>query len=573
MKKVYLTAAIVAAISTSFVACTNEMDEGLNAPVSSVAEGQSGKVLFSINTGKNVVYTRAAMADEAIKKISVLLFDARGNLLPGVKRDYTDTDLVGGNQLGVTIPSDQMNKTGLKAYLLANVDPAILEGVNTEAQVSELVATTLPTQITEAGIPMASGAIAINTNNVTIQAPALMKRAMSVLYVQVKSGIALDETREVQAGDFTYTVKKVRLDQGYLTKDGVVEGTETPEATWTPANTSSNNAELLGYMYQSEGFEIEITPNNAKLGTASRTVVVATDKASKRNKKYLLNVTPLVGTEGKVDFTVTVEAWDAEGGEFEVDWTERFTVSSSLPEGITYSQENGFEVNNMYKVMELADNTGINYGPMTNLLEVSSGVQLNATLKDLIVDEVGLKIEGGELKTTSWDVPLLNDTQGSLVFSTEKAGVFTNHEIPFTVTGCLVRPNPKFNFSWASAKYPNTWWKTFAGRIEIRNLQVLQDNTADQPLDKVFQLADGYKIVAISANETFTQSTSELYDADLTTRIGVQYDVALLGLSTPQIRFTMRKSIPSGYARFYVKIEKIDSGERIVRAMIVRFRN
>lgn len=84
MKKICVTTAI-ATISTAFVSCTNK----LGSPASSaVVEEQTEKVVFNVNTDKNVSLTKSIIAESLVIKIpSVFFFDTTGNYVPGVKQN------------------------------------------------------------------------------------------------------------------------------------------------------------------------------------------------------------------------------------------------------------------------------------------------------------------------------------------------------------------------------------------------------------------------------------------------------------------------------------------------------
>lgn len=362
MKKIYLTAAIVAAMSTVFMSCSNELDVPAGT---AVVEGQTGQIVFNVKTGKSVSFTRNGTSeDQVINKLSVFIFNTQGNRVQGVKQDYEGTDITDG-KLAVSLPADLMNKTGLKAYVVANVTP---QSYQTEAELIEVVTSTPMDKVSDWGIPMASAPMQLDTTSPTVSLEASMKRTMSSLFVKVgaveHNGIAIN------AGDFTYKVKNVRVAGGYMFKDEVCTGEVTAEATWTPkANT--NGEELLGYMYQTDGFEVEITPSVDKpeLGSASRTVVVAADKATKRNKKYVLNVLPKVTESGTIEFSVSILDWDATDGNFNVDWSEQVTVAEQYTEPSAYNFDNGV----------LNINTNIIYNkdlPISSFITLSNNVQL-----------------------------------------------------------------------------------------------------------------------------------------------------------------------------------------------------
>lgn len=433
MKKIYLTAAIVAAMSTSFVACTNELD----VPVeTTVAEGQTGRIVFSVRTGTRgggIEPGGVVAEDQKLERLSVYIFDAAGVPVQGFKGEYTKADLTDG-KLAVSLPSDLMSKTGLKAYLLANVGYAVF---GSEAVFLNITIPRLLSEVPDKGIPMVSGPISLDTSTPIIAAEAVMKRTLSSLLVKVNavehSGVT------VNAGDFTYKVKNVRTDKGYMFKDEVVSGEVTTEATWTPkANT--NVEEMLGYMYQSDGFEVEITPSVDKpeLGSTSRTVVVSADKAKFRNKKYVLNVLPTVSGTGTIDFTVTVEDWDATDGNFDVDWNDRFAVKTTgLPATVTYdAASKGIKIDGSI-IPNVFAYTGLSCSA-TELLDLTE----NTTLR-----KVEERLKGGVEVTENvnlilGDIPV-GTTLGYLDFITNNNGVLAKQEVLTTLVG----PKAKFKYN------------------------------------------------------------------------------------------------------------------------------
>lgn len=440
MKKVYLTAAIVAAMSATFVACTNELDVSVET---SVAQGQEGRIVFNVNTGKSVSFTRSTAADAAIKKLSVFVFDAGGSSVPGVTRDY-EASVITGGKLSVALPADLMNQTGLKAYLVANV--TFGEAVfATEADFEAWVTTASTTAVTTDGIPMSSPAIVFNTTATSLQAEAQMKRAMSSLYVKVSApaseeapveGSTPEEgtpSAEITARDFTYRVMELRLDKGYLNKDEVCEGEAAPDALWTPEG-DTNEEELLGYMYQSNGFKVMVIPNNPKLGTQPRTVIVNAAKAKQRNRKYVLNVTPTVTEGGEKDFTVTVQDWDASDGSYDVDWMERFAVKATgLPAKVTLGSGKGLVIEHGM-IASYAT-------PEALTVDIADCISLAANTTLVKVEPQGAASSfETSANTTSITVPAVGaDGTGKLVLTTDNNGVRAAQNLSVTVKNGMVK--------------------------------------------------------------------------------------------------------------------------------------
>ncbi|EXY10525.1 hypothetical protein M104_4980, partial [Bacteroides fragilis str. 1007-1-F len=80
-----------------------------------------------------------------------------------------------------------------------------------------------------------------------------------------------------------------------------------------------------GYFYQSKAFQVEVVSQSAG---QSRTIEIPLEKAQTRNKKYVLKIHPKPASEGKGEFTVTVEAW--EETETDVDF-DKLSIKKDLP--------------------------------------------------------------------------------------------------------------------------------------------------------------------------------------------------------------------------------------------------
>ena len=282
-----------------FVSCTNE-ELVPNEPDGPVLN--QGRVVFNVNTGKSMVCTRASKEDEqAIRSLGVFIVKPDGNLAEGVTRFY-ESQVLTGNKLAVSIPVDIMETPGVKAYLVANgPNKAQCDGLKTEQEVLGLVATTKPEEISTKGIPMASGAISLNFTGGIATVDANMKRVMSTLCAKVikSKGVV------VGPSDFTFKVHGVSGKEGYCFKD---ECKDTGvEQVWNSTSKSQDEEVSLGYFYQSKKFQVEVISQST---AQSRTVEIPLEKAQTRNKKYVLKIHPKPISEGKGEFTVTVEAWE-----------------------------------------------------------------------------------------------------------------------------------------------------------------------------------------------------------------------------------------------------------------------
>ena len=317
MQKISSIIAVMASFLMFFASCTNEelIPHEPDGPVLN-----QGRVVFNVNTGKSVVYTRASKEDEqAIRSMGVFIVKPDGNLAEGVTRFYEAKDLA-DKKLAVSIPVDIMETSGIKAYLVANgPDKAQCDGVKTEQEVLGMVATTNPEEVSTKGLPMACGAISLNFTGGIATVDANMKRVMSTLCAKVikSKGVV------VGPSDFTFKVNGVSGKEGYCFKD---ECKDTGiEQVWNSTSKSQEEEVSLGYFYQSKAFQIEVVSQSTGL---SRTVEIPLEKAQTRNRKYILKIHPKPVSEGKGEFKVTVEDW--EEAEADVDF-DKLSIKKDLP--------------------------------------------------------------------------------------------------------------------------------------------------------------------------------------------------------------------------------------------------
>ena len=300
MQKSCCIISLMAMFLMFFISCTNE--ELLpNEPDRPVLN--QGRVVFNVNTGKNMVYTRASADDEqAIRSLGVFIVKPDGNLAEGITRFYEAKALT-DKKLAVSIPVDIMETPGIKAYLVANgPDKTQCDGLKTEQELLDLAVAIKPEEIGTKGIPMASGAISLNFTGGIATVDANMKRVMSTLCAKVvkSKGVV------VGPSDFTFKVHGVSLKEGYCFKD---ECKDTGvDQVWNSTSKSQDEEVSLGYFYQSKAFQVEVVSQSAG---QSHTIEIPLEKAQTRNKKYVLKIHPKPASEGKGEFTVTVEAWDA----------------------------------------------------------------------------------------------------------------------------------------------------------------------------------------------------------------------------------------------------------------------
>ena len=303
MQKISSFTTVMVAFLIFLSSCTNE--ELLpHEPVCA-----QGRIVFNVNTGKNVVCTRASEEDEqAIRSLGVFIVKPNGNLAEGVTRFYEAKNMT-DKKLAVSIPVDIMETAGIIAYLLANgPDKTQCDQVKTEKEILDLVTTTKPEEISTKGIPMASGAISLDFTGGIATVDANMKRVMSTLCAKVVKSKGVT----VGPNDFIFKVHAVSCKEGYCFKDKC-EDTGVDQV-WSSTSEVLDEVVSLGYFYQSKAFQVEVV---SKSTGQSRCIEIPLEKAQMRNKKYVLKIHPKPTSEG--EFNVTVEIWEAIETDIEFD--------------------------------------------------------------------------------------------------------------------------------------------------------------------------------------------------------------------------------------------------------------
>ena len=410
-----------------FASCTNEelIPHEPDGPVLN-----QGRVVFNVNTGKSVVYTRASKEDEqAIRSMGVFIVKPDGNLAEGVTRFYEAKDLA-DKKLAVSIPVDIMETSGIKAYLVANgPDKAQCDGVKTEQEVLGMVATTNPEEVSTKGIPMACGAISLNFTGGIATVDANMKRVMSTLCATVikSKGVI------VGPDDFTFKVHGISGKEGYCFKD---ECKDTGvDQVWSSTSKTPGEEVSLGYFYQSKGFQVEVV---SKSTGQSRTVEISPEKAQVRNKKYILKIHPKPVSEGKGEFKVTVEDWAQEDPDV---YFEKLSIKKDLPADKFKIQNDGIRLltNNYHET---------DFGSPKDWFVLKEGTEIVSVKLEGTMDEqkrgVNLNDKGIVCAT-----PELNQTElsGKIIVTVEdKNGIITHEDYIIHIEPTYLWWNN--NYSW-----------------------------------------------------------------------------------------------------------------------------
>lgn len=490
MKKNYLMAMALASMVVGGASCTKEV---LETPDSAVVKGQTGKVVFRLDTGGSASFTRATLseAETKITSLSVHLFKADGTPLTGYKQDYTGTDISDG-KLNVTIPTNLMEEKDVKAYLVANVP--VGESVTTETALKDFVSTIQAGDLSGGVIPMASPPVNLNLSSPVAEVPVSMKRAMSVILVKVGEGA------DFTAEEFTYKLKDVRTDKGYLFKDMVVDGGSGSNLT-----LDAKAGGLLGYIYQSPAFTIEVAPKNGtSLGsTGTRIVQVQASSAMKRNKKYVLTLLPKKAKESdpsSTGFTIEFEEWDSTDT-FDVEWDTRVTLKKKLSANL-YEVEG----NNLRLLPEGAIGSAgtTDYGTPKSWLETLGDVEITKVTMPSLLEESGAGIPAptdGASFQANWEsyTPNLNDITGTLIVATTKDKQESESEFDVTLEGQYI--TWKKSVSTKYGEIPALQSDAKGRAMDLVQLYRYTEPSIKYNLVDIFTLAEGWKIQDIRAKK------------------------------------------------------------------------
>lgn len=490
MKKNYLMAMALASMVVGGASCTKEV---LETPDSAVVKGQTGKVVFRLDTGGSASFTRATLseAETKITSLSVHLFKADGTPLTGYKQDYTGTDISDG-KLNVTIPTNLMEEKDVKAYLVANVP--VGESVTTETALKDFVSTIQAGDLSGGVIPMASPPVNLNLSSPVAEVPVSMKRAMSVILVKVGEGA------DFTAEEFTYKLKDVRTDKGYLFKDMVVDGGSGSNLT-----LDAKAGGLLGYIYQSPAFTIEVAPKNGtSLGsTGTRIVQVQASSAMKRNKKYVLTLLPKKAKESdpsSTGFTIKFEEWDSTDT-FDVEWDTRVTLKKKLSANL-YEVEG----NNLRLLPEGAIGSAgtTDYGTPKSWLETLGDVEITKVTMPSLLEESGAGIPAptdGASFQANWEsyTPNLNDITGTLIVATTKDKQESESEFDVTLEGQYI--TWKKSVSTKYGEIPALQSDAKGRAMDLVQLYRYTEPSIKYNLVDIFTLAEGWKIQDIRAKK------------------------------------------------------------------------
>ena len=429
MQKISSISALIAVFLMFFASCTNE-ELIPNEPDRPVLN--QGRVVFNVNTGKSTVYTRASEEDEqAIRSLGVFIVKPDGNLAEGITRFY-EAEALTDKKLAVSIPVDIMETPGIKAYLVANgPDKTQCDGLKTEQELLDLAAVIKPEEIGTKGIPMASGAISLNFTGGIATVDANMKRVMSTLCAKVvkSKGVV------VGPSDFTFKVHGVSLKEGYCFKD---ECKDTGvDQVWNSTSKSQDEEVSLGYFYQSKAFQVEVVSQSAG---QSRTIEIPLEKAQTRNKKYVLNIHPKPASEGKGEFTVTVEAW--EETEADVDF-DKLSIKKDLPADKFEIQNDGIRLltNNYHETDFGSPKDWFVLKEGTEIVNVKFEGTIDGEKRGVNLNEKGIACATSRLNQT--------DLSGKIIVTMkDKNGIITQEDCAIYVSHAYAQWKPNYVYDF-----------------------------------------------------------------------------------------------------------------------------
>ena len=429
MQKISSISALIAVFLMFFASCTNE-ELIPNEPDRPVLN--QGRVVLNVNTGKSTVYTRASVDDEqAIRSLGVFIVKPDGNLAEGITRFY-EAEALTDKKLAVSIPVDIMETPGIKAYLVANgPDKTQCDGLKTEQELLDLAAVIKPEEIGTKGIPMASGAISLNFTGGIATVDANMKRVMSTLCAKVvkSKGVV------VGPSDFTFKVHGVSLKEGYCFKD---ECKDTGvDQVWNSTSKSQDEEVSLGYFYQSKAFQVEVVSQSAG---QSRTIEIPLEKAQTRNKKYVLNIHPKPASEGKGEFTVTVEAW--EETEADVDF-DKLSIKKDLPADKFEIQNDGIRLltNNYHETDFGSPKDWFVLKEGTEIVNVKFEGTIDGEKRGVNLNEKGIACATSRLNQT--------DLSGKIIVTMkDKNGIITQEDCAIYVSHAYAQWKPNYVYDF-----------------------------------------------------------------------------------------------------------------------------
>lgn len=239
--------------------------------------------------------------ESTIKTLSLFLFDSNGQEMVQENRQHTLND----GKITVVLPADT---DGLEAYLIANQNMTSTSSISKETLLQHK-SDRRPEDFINDGFPMTSGPILIPADQLQISAEVSLQRVPSALYLQVDK---VKETAGIYNNSYRIEIEGLQISDGAMFKDEASSATAQGKTDYSSKLTAVNSPENLAYFYQSKEVKIHVTPKNSQLGEP-KTITIDAAKSVMRNKKFLLNIKPVITPATRsLDFIIEVAEWNTE---------------------------------------------------------------------------------------------------------------------------------------------------------------------------------------------------------------------------------------------------------------------
>lgn len=299
MKVRNLFAASLAAMT--FFSCSNEVEE-LGSAGAGLAPGDA---LISFDLGGKTTYSTTAKEGQ--------ILSGSAKLFKGGAELTLENVLVSGGKLTATVPGDQFAENDeASLYIWINGNPVETDLAEENTFKNATVETNLDYNLT-AGIP-ASGVKTITLIAGTIEVPA-----GNLTRVASRVGATSADGNSNSIKDFQVEISNTAK-AGYLFpvtgQTALTDAGTTLSKTLTGTITDMyGSSETVGYIYPKNGVKVKVT---AKDGS-----VKEVEFDAKANKNYAIKITPMVpNTDGNFSWDITVDGWNADSEEVEVDFSK-----------------------------------------------------------------------------------------------------------------------------------------------------------------------------------------------------------------------------------------------------------
>lgn len=275
-----------------FCRCT---DNSFIEPEADINEVES-RIAFNIRTP----LSSGTIGENRINKLQLFFFEG-DTYIPLLTQTLVSPD--GSIQSTMTPLAEKYNGKRITVVGIANEEIGIPESLT---ELKGLITQIQQNQLRKNGLPMSSEEITFTVTEGAQRKDLRFKRVHSAIYAQIAPG------HVGELGDFVISVAGSQQKGGYLFADKMVEEGLSAEPFFGRLEGKASGPELVGYFYPTQGdITITITPDPVRYpGTSPKQVTIASSKAIFRNRKYMLNITPVGNT---VEFDVRLLAWSESG--------------------------------------------------------------------------------------------------------------------------------------------------------------------------------------------------------------------------------------------------------------------